>query len=263
MAPSAALVACDVLDDVATRESVMLLRPEVVVHLAWHPIAGAYLEAPENVRHLRASLALFEALRDAGCMRFLTAGTCFEYDTSATTALSETSAAAPRFLYAACKHAMFEACSHAARTSGVRHAHLRFFFLYGPHEHPARLVPSVARALLAGEEARTSPGEQVRDFLHVDDAARAVATVLASDATGAINVGSGEPVRVVDVVRAVADACCRPELLRVGALPHREGDPMHVLADATRLRGLGWSPRFDLAAGVRDTVRSLTERAHG
>jgi nucleoside-diphosphate-sugar epimerase len=109
-------------------------------------------------------------------------------------------------------------------------------------------------ALLRGEEAKVTAGEQIRDFLHIDDVASAIARVATADVTGVVNVGSGVPVRVRDVVAAAARACGREDLVRYGALPSREGDPAFVCADATRLRETGWSPAYDLERGMADTA---------
>lgn len=262
LAPGARLVEGDVLDPASLRRAVVEVRPEICVHLAWYAVPGKYLEAPENLAHLRAGTMLVEALAEAGCRRLVTAGTCFEYDTSLGY-LAESSATAPRFLYAACKRALGEVTAHAARLAGMSHVHARFFYQYGPHEHPARLVPAVVRALLAGEEAKTTAGEQVRDFLHVDDVAEAVKVLATAEAIGIVNVGSGVPVRVADLVRAAAAACGRTDLLRLGALPYREGDPMFVCADATKLRALGFRPSIDLEAGMADAVRFWRTQSHG
>ena len=59
---------------------------------------------------------------------------------------------------------------------------------------------------------------------------------------------------VRDAVMEIAKAVGRPELVELGAMPYRDGDPMHVQADASRLRSLGFTPRFDLSSGIRDTV---------
>jgi nucleoside-diphosphate-sugar epimerase len=115
-------------------------------------------------------------------------------------------------------------------------------------------VPAILHPLLRGEEARATLGEQVRDFLHIDDVGRAIAMLATSELEGVVNVGSGDPVRVRDVVLAAARACGREDLVRLGAVPPREGDPAFVCADVTRLRSTGWAPRFSLDAGLRDTV---------
>ena len=84
--------------------------------------------------------------------------------------LSETSALAPQHLYSTCKRALFDVMNHLVERTETSFAWTRLFFLYGPHESRGRLVPAVIDALLAGEEARVTTGEQIRDYLHVRDA---------------------------------------------------------------------------------------------
>jgi len=254
LAPWMVVREVDLADASAVGALVRELRPDVAIHLAWYAVPGKYLSAPDNMDHLAASMVLAQALAGAGCRRLLTAGTCFEYETRTEAPLAETSLTAPRFLYSACKLAMSEVLREACRISGMSYAHLRFFYQYGPWEAPGRIVPAVIGALLAGREAEVTLGDQVRDFLHIDDVASAIAAVVGSEIEGVINIGSGQPVCVRDVVAAAAHACERGDLVRLGALAYREGDPMFVCADATKLRSTGWKPAYDLTRGMRDTV---------
>ncbi|MCU1677659.1 MAG: NAD(P)-dependent oxidoreductase, partial [Frankiales bacterium] len=125
------------------------------------------------------------------------------------------------------------------------------------------LVPSVARALLAGEIAKTTAGTQVRDFMHVDDIAGAFCALATSAVTGPVNVASGVPVTIREVVDAVAAAVgSGPDSVDAGAIPQRSGEPERIVADARRLREeIGFTPRYDLATGARQTVDALRGRS--
>lgn len=260
LAPGLVTCTADLMNEFDLRRAVETTLPEAAIHLAWFAVPGAYLSSPENLRHLAASHVLLGALASSGCRRFVTAGTCFEYDTELGW-LSERTPLAPKYLYSASKVALFHTVREAARLAGISHAHLRFFYQFGPHEAQTRLVPSVIGALLGGGVADTTEGAQVRDFLHVADVSSAVATVVASDVEGAVNVGSGRPVTVRELVATVGAACGALERVRFGALPYRAGDPMFVCADNRLLASLGWIPRFTLEEGVADTVRWFRERA--
>src|SRR5207245_614301 len=84
----------------------------------------------------------------------------------------------------ACKLALASLLEAYAGQTGLSQAWARIFFLYGPREHPKRLVSSVIRSLLRGERARCSHGQQIRDYLHVEDAAGALVALLESEVTG-------------------------------------------------------------------------------
>jgi nucleoside-diphosphate-sugar epimerase len=119
------------------------------------------------------------------------------------------------------------------------------FFLYGPGEPTGRLVPSVVRSILGGEEARCTVGTHVRDFLHAADVASAFTAILRSEVEGGINIGSGHPTTIAEVARRAAALAGRPNLLRLGAIPMSHDDPSVMLPATRRLFSeVGWSRQF-------------------
>lgn len=228
--------------------------PDVCIHLAWRGWSGPSLTAEENLSSLAASLEFLRAVSQLGCPRFVGVGTCFEYDITSG-ALSETTPLRPRDLYGVCKQALSAAAAEVSRITKTVVAWTRVFLVYGPYDDHRRLVPSVTLSLLRGQPARTTPGDQLRDFLHVEDAASAIWAVARSAHAGPINVASGRPVKVCDLVRQVAAMVGRSELVEIGALPYRVGEPESLVADTSLLAGrLGWRPRYDLTEGLADTI---------
>jgi len=248
------MVECDLTDPDATRACVARTRPDACIHLAWYVEPGRYLDSPENLLWVRTTLSLASALAAHGCGRLIGAGTCLEY-AAADVPRSEESPLRPQSLYAACKVALGLILDQFGAVAGMQAAWLRFFYLYGPMEDERRLVPSLINALLEDRDAGVSSGTAVRDFLHVDDVASAVCAVARSDLRGAVNVGSGRAVTVHDVVATLGTILDRSERIRWGARPDDPAAPAYVCANPHRLiDGAGWSPRYDLDAGLRDTV---------
>jgi nucleoside-diphosphate-sugar epimerase len=237
------------------RQLVAAVRPTHLLHLAWYAEPGAYWTAIDNYHHVRAGLELLEAFADSGGQRAVIAGTVAEYDWRYGYCREELTPLAPTTAYGVCKHALQLMASTLARDAGLGFAWGRVFWLYGPHEHPARLVASVICALLRGQAALCSSGEQRRPFLHVADVARAFVALLFSDVTGAINIASADPVPVREVVETVARQLGARELLRIGALRQAANEPPLLAADTRRLtQEVGWSPVFDLESGIADTI---------
>jgi nucleoside-diphosphate-sugar epimerase len=130
----------------------------------------------------------------------------------------------------------------------------RFFLLYGPMEAKERLIPYVVLKLLKGDVAKCTHGEQMRDFLYVEDAASAMWAVAKSDLTGPVNVGSGQAIKVRTLVETVARYLQREENLALGALPSDPQEPPLVSADVHRLASVvGWKPSHTLEEGVAKT----------
>ena len=230
-------------------------EPTHLLHLAWYLAPGKWAAAPENFDWVRASLDLLSAFRDAGGSRVVTAGSCLEYDWDYGYCSETRTPCRPHTVYGTSKHALQLLTTAMAGRAGFSSAWGRIFFLYGPHEHPDRLVASVIRSVLNSQMARTSHGMQVRDYLHVDDVAEVFAQLLESDVTGPINVASGQAVTLRDIVCRIGELMGRPDLIKLGAIAAAPTDTPLVVADISRLKTtLNWAPAWDWERGLLQTI---------
>lgn len=247
-------VHCDLLTASDDQLDAVAHGVEACIHLAWDVTPGQYLVSRSNPQYRDASLRLFAALAKRRCAHITGVGTCFEYAPS-DHPLAETSSLGPTTLYAREKLATCTRGAELMNGTRTSFAWARLFYLYGPGESQQRLVADVAVKLLKQNRVAVTMGLQQRDFLHVADVARALTVVTLSALPGPINIGSGEPVRVIDVVNTIASIAGRPDLLDVGARPDNLVDPPYVCADNTRLRTeTEWRPRYSLAEGIADTM---------
>ncbi len=248
------LLRCDLTSDQQVEACLEAIRPELCVHLAWRVDPLTYLHSLENLDCLSASVRLAARLASAGCRRFIGVGTCLEYDRESG-AISEAAPTMPRTLYAASKCAVHLVLERLSELTGMSVVWLRLFYLYGPHEDPRRLVPSVIGALLNDQVARVGPGDAVRDVLHIEDVAAAIWAVAQSPLTGPVNIGSGTPRTVREIVERIARLLDRPGQIAFDAVPARPEDPPVRWADTARVRShTGWMPRVELDEGLRDAI---------
>ncbi len=249
------VVPVDLRDATAVRKLVADAQPECAVHLAWYAVPGKYWTAPENLDCVEMSLSLVRALAAAGCRRLVATGSCAEYDWSYGFLSEELTPLRPRTLYGACKNAARQALQAYCEQVSMEFAWTRFFYLYGPGEAKARLVPSVISALLSGQKVRCNAGEQIRDYLHVEDAASAVWAVAQSNLSGSVNIGSGQPVKLRVIVEILGRILQGSERLVVGAGPTEPGEPPLLVADVRKLKQhTGWAPAWKLEDGLRQVV---------
>lgn len=245
----------DLLNADRRNELIGTVQPTHVLHFAWIATPGVYWTSPLNAAWLQATLDLLSLCTAQGTMRFVGAGTCAEYDwTTETGHCDERSTPLnPATPYGKAKA---ECGNVVIGQKDMSTAWGRIFFIYGPRENPKRLVSSVILSLLKGETAKCSEGTQIRDFLHVRDVASAFVSLLDSDVTGAVNIASGAPCPIRDVVTMIARQLSAENRVEFGAVPMPQNDPPRLTAAIDRLRDeVGWRPTFTLEAGIDDTVQ--------
>ncbi|MDE0828708.1 MAG: NAD(P)-dependent oxidoreductase [Vicinamibacterales bacterium] len=248
----------DLLDVTSRQELLQHVRPERLLHLAWTVEHGRFWHDPVNLEWVDATCALAEEFAAVGGHRLVAAGTCAEYDWSA---MGEQpcqefeTPCRPNTLYGTAKHRLRVRLDTFARRRNLSFAWGRLFHLFGPDEHRDRLVPSLVTALLEERMAATGPGTVTRDFMDVRDAAAAFAALLLSDVEGPVNIASGTPTTIAGLAETLADSIGRKELLSVGSLPAREGDPPFLCADVKRLRReVKFHPPQTQRAALEDTL---------
>jgi nucleoside-diphosphate-sugar epimerase len=255
----ATMVPGDLRDPSSYGDALARFAPELLVHAAWYLDPRDYTRSPSNLDLLDGSARLIARALAAGCKRVLVCGTCSEYAAS-DAPLDEDAPLHGLSLYAATKIALYHVAREQTRAAGASFVWPRLFNLYGPREASARLVPAVIGALLAGDRARVSAGLQVRDYLHVHDAADALAMIALGDVQGAINVGSGVGITVRSLVECIGELTGGSDRIDFGAIATRPDETPKVVADVARLRWLGFAPRHGLRNGLQQVIDAM--RSH-
>ena len=231
------------------------VRPSHLLHLAWFVVPGKLITSPENFEWVRASMELVREFAAAGGKRVTTCGSGYEYDWRYGFCNEQLTAQTPNTVYGACKQALNLMVENFAATANLSSAWGRVFFLYGPHEHPQRLVSSIILSLLRGEAAKSSHGRQIRDYMHVQDVADGLVTLLDSEVSGTVNASSGRATQIRDIVLTLGSLLGRPELIQLGAIPARATAAPMVVGDNAKIGAeLGWQPKFELETGLRHTI---------
>lgn len=245
---------CDIFDRQELARLIRWAKPDILLHLAWNIGYPNFWTAHENLHWVSASLHLLECAQNFGIKKFVGVGTCFEYQWPDSTDCDElTTPLIPTSLYAISKDATRRIAAEFAKANGIDMAWARLFYLYGPGEHEKRLVASIANNLARGIPAHLTQGLATRDFLHVQDAGRAMALLTLSDVNGSINIASGNGVSVREIAERLGNISGRPDLIRIGSLPDRSEEPARIVGANRRLiTKTGFSPNYDLEIGLRD-----------
>lgn len=242
--------------------------PDVIFHAAGSASVGFSLEQPfaDFQRTVTTTAAVLEVMRTAAPAALLIyPSSAAVYGVVKHVPIAESSPIAPVSPYGVHK-AMAEAlCIMQSRNFGLRCAIVRYFSVYGPGLRKQLLWDLVRKidASPAGIELHGT-GDETRDFLHAEDAARIAALVARSAGNEPliINGGSGDAVSVRDIANLVAAELGEKREFHFSG-KGRAGDPPHYRADTRHLAKLGFVPRWTLQAGVRDYVGWLRQADSG
>ena len=217
-----------------------------------HPEACFATNVVGTVQLMRAAL-------EAGVGRFHHVSTCEVYGDLALdedAAFTESAPLAPKTPYNASKAAADLAVNAFAATYGLPVTISNSANNYGPYQFPEKVIPHFVVRVLHGKPMplyRSSRNR--REWLHVDDHCRAIATVIERGRVGeTYNVGSGVEVDIEGIADRILDILDADPTLK-SYVPDRPGHDRRYLLDSTKIgTELGWQPRIDFDTGFRDTV---------
>lgn len=246
----------DLGDGAGVSAALARIEPEWTFHLAAH---GAYSWEQDLALMTRVNfdgtVNVVQAAIASGCTAIVTAGSSSEYGYT-DAAPREDQALVPNSNYAITKAAATHAAQLLSRQSGVPVTTLRLYSVYGPYEDPARLIPSVVRAGLAGGLPRMADPASARDFIHADDVCEAFITAASQIQQPArvLNVASGRQVNLREVAELARAQFSITELPDWGSMPNRPWDTDCWVGDASALKALGWRPQLAFEDGFARTA---------
>lgn len=245
----------DLLDTDQVSDLIQRVQPTHLLHFAWTVVPGKFWTSLDNFKWVQASLTLIQEFASSGGQRVVIAGTCAEYDWKYGYCSEAVTPLSPATVYGICKNALRAMVDAFTKQTGLSFAWGRIFCLYGPYEHPDRLISFVIRSVLEGKRVPCSLGTQLRDYLHVQDVADAFVSLLSSDVQGPVNIGSGCPVSLKEIIAGITNEVGGQELIDLGMKSSPVGDPNFLIADVTRLsEEVCWRPTYDLDRGLAHTI---------
>ncbi|MGK5062305.1 NAD-dependent epimerase/dehydratase family protein [Janthinobacterium sp. LB3P112] len=246
IASNAAIVCHDVEDGLAA--AFVVTKPDAVIHLA-----TCYGRSGEDIMTVFETntafpLRLLQAARAAEVALFINTDTALEKLTNA---------------YSLSKRQFAEWGQWLAQRNEFTFINVRLEHMFGPGDAASKFTAHVIGTLLENRlEINLTKGEQLRDFIYIDDVLSGYQTLLAHYAENTVNgyiecdLGSGEAITIKDFVELVHTLTNSRTKLNFGALPYRPGEVMLTQADTSYLKKLGWRVQTSLAEGIQKIIAS-------
>jgi len=201
--------------------------PDALIHLAW-PGLPNYRSFFHIAKTLPADLAFLEGAIAAGISQLVVAGTCLEYGMQYGP-LTEDMETAPRTPYGFAKDTLRKSLQLLQQERPFTLQWTRLFYMHGEGQNQNSLLAQLDRAIDQGDTVfNMSNGDQLRDYLAIEDVAENVALVLENpdQCNGVINCCSGRPISVFDLVSQRCAARSSSIRLNRGHFPYPDYEPM-------------------------------------
>ena len=280
--PRLAFLQADIGDQAAMRQTFAEFRPDIVMHLAAESHVDRSIDGPAafiETNIVGSFVLLQEALRywralppgEQASFRFHQISTDEVFGSLGEDGLfSETSPYQPNSPYSASKAASDHLVRAWHHTYGLPVVLSNCSNNYGPYHFPEKLIPLMILNALEGKELPVyGSGAQIRDWLHVEDHARALALIAESGRLGeSYNVGGSAERSNLEVVKAICalmdelvpDATIGPRENLIRFVADRPGHDQRYAIDASKIeRELGWRPQESFESGLRNTVQWYLE----
>ncbi len=239
----------------AVKRELHTFHPDAVIHLAWEGLESYDFPATTSVKNLTNSLSLISLAAEAGCKKFLSTGSCWEYG-GGEGALKESALLLPATHvpdFVAAKRATQALGEQIALQCGMRFLWARLSFVYGPGQKERTLIAHTVKSIQGGTVPEVKNKEGANDFVYVGDVADALIALLekSRQQSAIYNVGSGRLTPVARVVRETYHTLGIP----APQWSMRDRRPRGFYANITRIKKeTGWKPKTPLATGVKKTV---------
>lgn len=252
-------VRVDICDGDAVMQACQEHGVDSIVHFAAESHVDRSIVGPTAFidTNVSGTLNLLLAARKCGNLRFLQVGTDEVYGSLGATGLfTEETPLDPHSPYSASKAAADHLVSAFFHTYGLPTVITRCSNNYGPYQFPEKMVPLMINNARQGKPLPVyGDGSNVRDWLYVEDHARALWMALTKGQAGRVyNIGGNSERTNLEVVKAILRHMDKPESL-ITYVKDRPGHDFRYAIDATRIKNeLGWTPTVDFERGLARTI---------
>lgn len=255
-------VELDLTDRNMVREAITTLKPHYVVHLAGtknrNDTSMGFRSSYD--RNLSISLNIIESCMVVpGFKKLLFLGSCDEYGICQSP-FNEIHQENPTNSYGLSKLATTKLLLSLYSSHQFQSIVLRPSVIYGPNQGADMFLPSLIQSLLADKEYPMTYGDQIRDFIYIDDVVDAIfKSLLFSESTEGLvlNIAAGVSLSIKNIAHITASLIHpnKLKLLKIGDVPYRRNEVMNYCVNIERARNLlGWQPTTKLEQGLHQTI---------
>lgn len=253
-------IKCDVNDLKNLKKKISNIEFDYVVNCLGYVDHSSFYHGGINViqTHFLGTLNLIFTLNKKNLKKFINIGSSDEYGKNISPQ-NEKMIPNPLSCYSLSKSCISEFLKMMYINENFPSVHLRPFLTYGPGQNRNRLIPQIIDGCINKSKFPVSEGYQIRDFCYISDLVEAIFMAIDSDIINAeiINIGSGDPIEVKDVIIIIKELIGKGSPV-FGKIPLRKNENLSLYANIDNAkRLLNWYPKINLEQGLELTINSF------
>ncbi len=252
---------CDLGDSSTYADRVKQFSPDVVIHLAWDGIPDFSLE--KCLQNIQLSIDFFKIIFSCKSIKkIIVTGSCFEYN-RLNGLCSETDICISKDYFTWSKNVLRDFLQVETKKLDIVFCWARLFYVYGPHQRSASLIPTIIHSLSSGKIPDIRTPANSNDFIFVDDVASGILEMIKNEIQSSIfNFGSGVSTAILDVCK-ICDLSINGSLTLSSPLENLAQNSVKTVdfwADIEWSKSkLNWKPVTSLQEGIAKTLRIYLE----
>ena len=232
-----------------------LFSPKYFFHCAWEGVSGSKRNDKIQIKNIKLCLESIELTKKVGCFNWTGLGSHAEYG-NLNTILTEKSECKPTTLYGKSK---LESCIKSLKLCNenkITGNWIRIFNTYGPYDNQTWLIPYIIRSLKRNESPDLTNCEQVWDYLHINDAVKAIIKVSELAKGGIFNLGSENPRKLKEFISIITNEIGN-KIINFGSVPYRKDQVMYLHPDISKIKKFtNWKPKINFEYGIKELVKT-------
>jgi UDP-glucose 4-epimerase len=230
----------------------------VFFEFSWHGVFGSDRNSTEqitvNIPLVISSIAYASKLNAS---HWIGIGSQAEYG-DLNKEISEEDICSPTTLYGKSKLLCSTISADLCKAYNIEHSWLRLFSVFGPNDNHDWLIQYLIKEMLNNNEINVTKGEQVWDYLFIDDISLMLIKLMNAKGIGIANLGSGQPIQVRDLIEKIKALTFSKSIINFGAIPYRHDQVMYMSANIKKLSNhLQWQPQTNIEEGLIKTIEFL------
>lgn len=230
----------------------------VFFEFSWHGVFGSDRNNPEqlsvNIPLIISSISFAKQLNSK---HWIGIGSQAEYG-DLNKEVAENDTCNPTTSYGKSKLLCSKISEELCRLYKIEHSWLRLFSVFGPDDNHEWLIPYLIKEMLQNHEINVTKGEQIWDYLFIDDISAMLYKMVDAKGVGIANLGSGQPIEIRQLIDEIKTLTSSDSVINYGAIQYRPDQVMYMAANITKLAThLNWQPKTKMEDGLLKTIDFL------